>query len=107
MYGILRDNTIQFSNEFVFKDELGNDLYNVTIEQLKDWGFKEIIDIKPQYNEVTEYLNVKSYTENEMSITVNYEVLIKEKRDKEKIKELEEKLKVTQEALDFILMGGI
>lgn len=107
MYGILRDNTIQFNNEFVFKDELGNDLYNVTIEQLKDWGFKEIIDIKPQYNEVTEYLNVKSYTENEMSITVNYEVLIKEKSDKEKIKELEEKLKVTQEALDFILMGGI
>lgn len=107
MYGILKDNKIQHSNEFVFKDTEGNDLYDVTIEQLKDWGFKEIIDIKPSFNEATQYLNIKSYTENETSITVNYEVLIKEKSDKEKIKELEEKLKVTQEALDFILMGGI
>lgn len=107
MYGILKDNKIQYSNEFRFKDDLGNDLYNVSLEQLKGWGFKEIIDIKPSFNEATQYLNIKSYTENETSITVNYEVLIKEKSDKEKIKELEEKLKVTQEALDFILMGGI
>lgn len=105
MYGILKGNTIQYSNEFRFKDELGNDLYNVSLEQLKSWGFKEIIDIKPSFNEATEYLNVKSYSEDETSITVNYEVLIKEKSDKEKIKELEDRLQVTQDALDFLLMG--
>lgn len=105
MYGILKDNKIQHSNEFVFKDTEGNDLYDVSVEQLKAFGFKEVIDIKPQYNEVTEYLNIKSYIESETSITVNYEVLIKEKSDKEKIKELEDRLQVTQDALDFLLMG--
>lgn len=105
MYGVVRDSILIYSYELVFKDEDGNTINEVEESKLISLGFKEVIDIKPSFNEETEYLSIKSYAEEETSIIINYEVLVKEKSEQEKIKELEDRLKVTQDALDFILMG--
>ncbi|MGL5869092.1 hypothetical protein, partial [Clostridium chrysemydis] len=37
-------------------------------------GFKEVLDVKPNYDYDTQYIYVSGYIENETSIVVNYTV---------------------------------
>lgn len=48
--------------------------FNKNDDLMKQYGFKEVIDIKPGYDNTTHYLNINGYTENEDNITINYEV---------------------------------
>ena len=41
---------------------------------MKQYGYKEVIDIRPDYNEKTQHIKVLSYTDED-AITVNYEVV--------------------------------
>ena len=48
--------------------------FNKNVELMRQHGYKKVVDIKPSYDVETHYLTVSGYTENENSITVNYEV---------------------------------
>lgn len=39
------------------------------------YGFKEVIDIEPEYDPGTQYLDIVSFTETDEHIVINYEVL--------------------------------
>ena len=41
---------------------------------MKRYGYKEVIDIRPDYDEKTQHIKVLSYTDEDV-ITVNYEVV--------------------------------
>lgn len=48
--------------------------FNKNIDLMKKYGFKEVIDNKPVYDNATHYLNIDTYTENDDTITINYTI---------------------------------
>lgn len=48
--------------------------FNKNVKLMEQYGFKEVVDIKPTYNNSTQYLSVDSYTEDENTIVINYAV---------------------------------
>lgn len=76
-------------------------LFEEDINILKESGYKELIDEKPEYNEKTHYLIQKGYQENDNNIIVIYEVvqiqneypeITPPKHVEERLIELEERL---------------
>lgn len=41
---------------------------------MNEYGFKEVVDIKPGYDSSTHYLSVEGYTESDDCITINYKL---------------------------------
>lgn len=48
--------------------------FNKNVELMKRHGFKEVVDIKPSYDNSTYYLTVGGYIEDDNSITINYKL---------------------------------
>lgn len=48
--------------------------FNKNVDLMKKYGFKEVIDIQPEYNSNTHYLTINNYTENEDTIIINYKL---------------------------------
>ena len=48
--------------------------FNKSEELMKEYGFKNVIDIQPAYDSKTQYLSVGSYIEDDTNITINYEI---------------------------------
>lgn len=69
--------------------------FNKNIALMKSYGFKEVIDNKPSYDNTTQYLSVSGYVENENNVIINYVVneieTSKEPTLEEKVEELETK----------------
>ena len=82
MYAKLVDNIFQYApKNYKTKDKNLIINFNQDKEFMKEYGYKEVIDIKPNYNTKTQYIKVSSYTETENNITINYEVLEQNKKD--------------------------
>ena len=48
--------------------------FNKNEELMKQYGYKEVIDIRPDYDEKIQHIKVLSYTDEDV-ITVNYEIV--------------------------------
>lgn len=74
MYAKLIKNKLQYAP----KNYKTNDVlilnFNKNIELMKKYGFKEVIDIKPEYDSSTHYLSIDGYSEDETTITINYKI---------------------------------
>lgn len=93
--------------------------FNKNITLMEQYGFKEAIDIKPEYDAVTQYLSVDGYTEDENSIIVNYiihdiETIIQEPTLEDRVSQLETKSKeqdieigLNQDAINFLLFQAL
>lgn len=106
MYGKLINETLEYapnvylaeySIEVEKEDEEGNIItetitenieivnFDKNIELMKKYGFKEVIDIQPEYDINTQIAIVVGYIENEYSITIEYEIKDKEKTIVERV----------------------
>jgi len=93
--------------------------FNSNITLMEEHGFKEVVDIKPEYDNSTHYLSVDSYTEDENSITINYtikdiEPIIQEPTLEDRVSQLETKTKeqeveieMNQDAINFLLFQAL
>lgn len=80
--------------------------FNKNTSIMKQHGFKEVIDNKPEYDNSTYYLSISGYTENENNITIIYTLnTIEENQEPtldEKVKSLEsEALNLLSTDLEF------
>lgn len=66
--------------------------FNKNATLMKRYGFKEVIDQRPSYDELTEYLTISGYTETEDNIIINYAV-----RQIEIVKPIEEKIELLED----------
>ena len=78
--------------------------FDKNTELMERYGFKEVVDIKPECNSATQYLSVDGYTENENAIVINYaiheiELIPQEPTLEDRISKLE---KVVEEQSEFI-----
>lgn len=78
--------------------------FNKNVELMEQYGFKEVVDTKPTYDNSTHYLSVEGYTEDENSIIVNYiihniEPTVQEPTLEDRVSELE---RVIEEQKEFI-----
>lgn len=48
--------------------------FDKNVELMKQHGFKEVVDVKPDYNPSTQYLHIAGYKDNASSIVINYVV---------------------------------
>ena len=48
--------------------------FNKNEELMRQYGYKDIIDVKPAYDETSQYLLITGYTDRD-SITINYDVV--------------------------------
>lgn len=72
-FAILKNGMLEYAPvNYVLPDGRIITNFNKSETMMRKYGFKEVIDNQPQYDDVTEYLLIDSYTENEASITVNY-----------------------------------
>lgn len=88
--------------------------FNKNEKLIKQYGYKEIIDVKPDYDEASQYIRVANYTEDDNAITINYEVVdipVSEPTELElltqQVYENTEAIADTQSAIDFILFGDV
>ena len=89
--------------------------FNKNEELMKKYGFKEVIDDKPIYDNTTQYLTINGYTENEDSITIDYTIneieinnkptledrIIELELENEKLKQMDNELVATSWDMDF------
>ena len=94
LYKIIDENTIEGYDGGILKKYDGQNLISVvanpTADDLKNFGYKPLIDEGiPEYNEKTQYVTIK-YTEDDNNITTVYEVINKEdSQEVESISEVE------------------
>jgi hypothetical protein len=78
MFGRLINGKLQLAPKHFRMDNGGLILnFNNSEERMKEFGFKEVIDIRPAFDKNTQFLNMVEYKETEESITLVYEVLEK------------------------------
>lgn len=78
MFGRLINGKLQLAPKHFRMDNGGLILnFNNSEERMKEFGFKEVIDIRPAFDKDTQFLNMVEYKETEESITLVYEVLDK------------------------------
>ena len=73
MYAKLENNKLVYAPRN-FKGENIILNFNKNTSLMKQYGFKEVIDNKPSYDNNTQYLSVSGYVENENNIIINYVV---------------------------------
>ena len=80
MYGKIKDNTLRYA-PVNYKLDDGRIIINFNKNEpiMKQYGFKEVEDMQPDYDPSAAYLEVSSYTEDDNKITVNYTVKAMEK----------------------------
>ena len=93
MYAKLENNKLIYAPKNL---KVGDKLilnFNKNVELMQEHGYKEVVDVRPTYDSNTHYLTVDGYTEDENSITVNYElneiVINNEPTLEERVAELE------------------
>lgn len=83
--------------------------FNKNTILMQEHGFKKVIDIKPEYDDLTHYLSVDSYTENEDSITINYKLneikINNEPTLEERVSELERINKEQSELMKTLILS--
>jgi hypothetical protein len=78
VFGRLNNGKLQIAPKHFRMDNGGLILnFNNSEERMKEFGFKEVIDIRPAFDKSTQLLNMVEYKETEESITLVYEVLEK------------------------------
>ena len=87
MFGKLENGNLTYAPN-IYQLEVDGELlsivnFNKNIELMKKYGFKEVIDIVPSYNEYEEAIIV-GYDEDDTSITIKYEVRKRELQGLEK-----------------------
>lgn len=93
MYGRIENNKLIYApNNFKILDKLIIN-FNKNIILMNQYGFKEIIDKKPNCKE-NQILIVDSYTETDNTIIINYE--IKERKVEKTIEEILQELEEQQ-----------
>lgn len=94
-YAILNNGVLEYA-PVNYKTSNGNLIvnFNKNVVLMKKYGYKEVINQTPPYNEETEYIVISGYTETENNIQIIYEVKQKEVEDSifDKINNLTEKL---------------
>lgn len=80
MYGKIENNMLRYA-PVNYKLDDGRIIINFNKDEsiMKQYGFKEVENIQPDYDPSAEYIEVSSYTENDDKITVNYTVKAMEK----------------------------
>lgn len=89
--------------------------FNNHVALMKKYGFKEVIDVQPEYDPETEYLITAGYEETENKIIVTYSVnkvatIDVDLNTEEKIKELEKNNTDIEQALaelTELVMGAL
>lgn len=73
MYGKLKEGTLSYA-PVNYELEDGRIITNFNQDEtlMKEYGFKNVIDNQPIYDNKTQYLSVEDYVENNTSITINY-----------------------------------
>lgn len=86
--------------------------FNKDEKLMRQYGYKEVVDAIPDYDKTSQYILVANYTEDDNTITINYEVVdipIPEPTELEllqqQVDENTEAIADTQSAIDFILFG--
>lgn len=78
MFGRLVNGKLQIATR-QFKTEEGRMIlnFNKSENKMKEFGFKEVIDIRPVFDSETQFLNVLKYNETEDIIEIIYQVVDK------------------------------
>lgn len=78
MFGRLVNGKLQIATR-QFKTEEGRMIlnFNKSENKMKEFGFKEVIDIRPVFDSETQFLNVLKYNETEDAIEIIYQVVDK------------------------------
>jgi hypothetical protein len=78
MFGRLVNGKLQIATR-QFKTEEGKMIlnFNKSENKMKEFGFKEVIDIRPVFDSETQFLNVLKYNETEDTIEIIYQVVDK------------------------------
>lgn len=76
---------------------------------MKKYGFKEVADNKPSYDDSTEYLTISGYIESEENIIINYKIneieINKEISLEERVTELERINREQNELIQELLVS--
>lgn len=101
-FGILKNGMLNYAPKN-YKNSNGNFIvnFNKNEELMKSKGYKIVIEEKPDYNNISEYITISGYEETEDRIIVKYEIRkieISESHD-EKINKLDKNIKKILKAL--------
>lgn len=107
-FGKLKNGVLQYAPKNYISPN-GNIIVNFdkNEELLRKYGYKRIINEKPDYNKETEYIIVSGYEETEDSIIINYEIkeIVITKSIEEKMEELKEVNNIQDILIDTTMLA--
>jgi hypothetical protein len=97
MFGRLINGKLQLAPKHFRMDNGGLILnFNNSENKMKEFGFKEVIDIRPAFDKNTQFLNMVEYKETEESITLVYEVLEKPVEEEPVVEPTPEEVQISE-----------
>lgn len=85
MYAKLENDKLEYAPRNYETEDVIIINFNKSIELMKQYGYKELINIKPSFNKEKEYVVFSNYIETDDTIIVEYEVKKKEIEEEEEV----------------------
>lgn len=112
MYAKLENNKLIYAPKNL---KIGDKLilnFNKNVELMQQYGYKEVVDVKPSYDINVHYLSISGYIEEEDRIAINYklnEIVINDEPTLEnRISELEKTIREQMELINQLkLQKGV
>lgn len=97
MFGRLVNGKLQIATR-QFKTEEGRMIlnFNKSENKMKEFGFKEVIDIRPVFDSETQFLNVLKYNETEDAIEIIYQVVDKPVEEEPVVEPTPEEVQISE-----------
>lgn len=85
MYAKLENDKLEYAPRNYETEDVIIINFNKSIELMKQYGYKELINIKPSFNKEKEYVVFSNYIETDDTIIVEYEVKKNEIEEEEEV----------------------
>ena len=109
VYGKLSNGILRYApKDYITIDQVVIENFNENEELLLEYGYKFIVDNKPEYNPETQYLTLQGYTELDESIICLYEVHDKPKEEptlEEQISDLKTEIEILNDAMQELILS--
>ena len=109
LYGKLINGVLKYApKDYITTDQVVIENFNKNEKLLLDYGYKTVIDEKPNYNKDTQYLTLKCYAESDAYIICEYDVNdipVEKPSTEEEIENLKVEIEILNEAVQELILS--
>ena len=109
IYGKLSNGILSYApKDYITENQVVIENFNIKEDLLMEFGYKMVIDEKPNYDKESQFLTLKGYIETDKYIECQYDVNDKPKAElttEEQIRDLKNEIEMLNEAMQELILS--